>query len=716
MFKAGELAQIRSTGKIVKVIADVSIEPKKEWKILTSEGEFSESDLHPAHPTVLATIAASSTPWKRAGSDSLKKLLSGKVSFGLITKLEKLFKKYKPNLLGHWKGGKLFDYERYSSRIFFGARELSQKDIKNILSAAKKKVPLGRWISFDSDFGVITSQKCPCCGAGDFGVETNGIEIRIKGEKCPFEDGIPLTEWELNVPSGKLVVANDLRSIFPLPDEESFDIDGAFGCRQTSLEYAANGLSHAFVGNTCPGVFKLEKDSYKIANTPAEEFWNGKEYIEIKPRIPFEGEEVAQICTDLWWYSICDKEEFDRRCKRFKIDEKDLSAKVIAVKPGVYKFLHNEEARMENEDEADHFRKECIYTKFEWVRDPDPVKDYISAYNEADVHPHGYVQAMAKRWPTLYGKGKKAPWEDFSEEEKMRSWLGTANQLFCTIGGGVEWHEKGFPRAATAPKLRDIDPPHFRFQAGWYPFSKPYGGMFREDLSPSFAKFLFRVMESIVSFGMQVHDGSHSREVRETRKRMFEAVRRFRELIKKYPEQADPDYVRWLSQKGRAEEWVEKFPLGPDFTEKHIEGAKAQRWVPEDAYAIEFDSRLLKSGHFVHGNSWAHKENASAYAIPQWEDNGQEEGFNCFWSTNAKSKIPLWSVARVIKVGEVSHMGETLVELSFDYGNPWMQSTDRKAVREQQEKSAIRVLTKEEYEKLLPKAISFFENSQKKTK
>jgi len=42
------------------------------------------------------------------------------------------------------------------------------------------------------------------------------------------------------------------------------------------------------------------------------------------------------------------------------------------------------------------------------------------------------------------------------------------------------------------------------------------------------------------------------------------AVKRYQELAEKYPDLADPDYVWWLSQDGRAEAWVERFDLGPE--------------------------------------------------------------------------------------------------------------------------------------------------------
>jgi hypothetical protein len=135
--------------------------------------------------------------------------------------------------------------------------------------------------------------------------------------------------------------------------------------------------------------------------------------------------------------------------------------------------------------------------------------------------------------------------------------------------------------------------------------------------------------------------------------------------------------------------------------------------VPENAYAVAFDARELKDGHFAlhpkNGGCWSDKKNAERFAICAWEDNGQPAEHNCFWTVNATTtSVPLYCVARVVKVGGVSHMGETLVEVAFDYGTPWMQGSKRKALREHAEKAGIKVLSKKEYEKLLPTAIKFF--------
>ena len=361
------------------------------------------------------------------------------------------------------------------------------------------------------------------------------------------------------MPSGKLVVANDLRQLFPLPEADSFDINTTRGCSQTALAYAANGMSHAFVGNTCPGVYKCEDGTFKIANEPSNDEYNEKKkkWVLIEPAPKFDGERVAGICTDLWWFSICDHGEFTRRLKHFKQKAKDFRVEIVNVKPGVYRFRHDEEARSQEGPE------ESVYTRFEWVREPDPIKDLLGRYEEVAVNPNAYVQAQVARWPTLYGKVKHPyekreeiiPWSAMTKEDRQHSWQRVADQVFCTIGGGIKWHEKGFPTAKVDPSVPDVEPPSFRAQQHWYPFSKPYGGLFEpKTLTPSFAKLAFRVLESVISFGTSVNDSTHSREVPYVRERMLVAVKRYRELIKKYPEQADPDYVAWLSQKGPCRE------------------------------------------------------------------------------------------------------------------------------------------------------------------
>jgi hypothetical protein len=711
MFKPGEIAKVRKSGQIVTIEAADVLKSGHSWLIATTGGVFNEGDLSPAHPSVLATASGrdlAAEAWRANIEEHTKtrtNLYDGRF-FDVREKIEKVLKTTTFDFNGHWKNGAFIRGFNPLERLFLGPDALSKMDAEDLLRAVDSGKPLDRWIPVNVYLSTNGLRTCSCCGAEDFETETNGLVLRITGEPCRFPKGLPPTEWELNVPSGKLVVANDLRAVFPLPEDEDFNINTTRGCSLTALAYAGNGLSHAFVGNSCPGVYACKDGSFKIANGPSEEKWNGKEYVKIKPAPVFDGKKLAGICTDLWWYSICDYDEFKRRLKHFKAKAKDFNVNIVDVKPGVYRFSHDEDARRHDGPE------ECVYTRFQWVRESDPVKDFLAQYENVEVNAHAYVHAQVKRWPTLYGK-----------KVDHGAWQHVADQAFCTGGSGVEWHEKGFPLAKADPSIPDVEPPHFRVQHHWYPFSKPYGGLFKPALlSPSFAKLAFRVLESVISFGTDVRDDNHGRQVQDVRSRMLLAVTRYRELAAKYPDQADPEYVAWLGQEGRAEAWVENFPLGPEFTQKHEDYVKSQRWVPEDAYAVAFDARKLKDGHFAwhpkKGGCWANKKDAQRYAILQHEPNGQSGKMDCFWTCHAtNSSVPLYVVARVVKVGDVSHMGETLVELAFDYGTPWMlDTTKRKAVAELKEKAAIKVLTKEEYEKLLPKAAKFFTDAEAKIK
>lgn len=720
MFKPGEVAGVRGQEeRRVKVILGL------DRGISTDGGIFKEEELFVAHPTVLAT-ASGHDQTREAWRERIDAMASTgpTLPLKLLNEIERVLARMSLDWNGHWKNGEaldpVFKSER-SKELLLSPRALSKEDAEALLQAVKAGKRLDHWVPVDAAGLRLSLSNCHYCGENNFGLETNGQVLRIEGASCEFSKGMPPSEFELNVPSGKLVVANDLRELFPLL-EDDFNVNTLWGCRQTTLAYAAIGMAHAIVGNSCPGVFQCEDGTFKIANPPPDEHWNGKAWVEVRPKPLFDGKKVASITTDLWWYSLCDYDDFKRRCRYFKHKVKDFHIKVVKVVPGVYRFQHDDEAR------GHRGRDECVFARFKRVRKADKVKDFLASYKEAEVNPHAYVLAQVKQWPTLYGKVKEGssgketpiPWGKMTPRDQLLSWQRVADQVFCTIGSGTEWHEKGFPLAKVDQGVPDIDPPSFREQFHWYPFSAPYGGLYEPKvLTPSFAKLAFRVLESIISFGMTVNDGAHSREVIYTRQRMLAAVKRYRQLAKEHPTEADPEYVTWLNEKGRAEAWVENFDLGPEVTEKHKKHAESQRWVPEDAYAIEFDARKLPDGHHFAWHPkimgcWARKADAQRYAILQWQDNGQSSAkHNCFWSCNASStSVPLYTVARVKKVGEVSHVGETLVEIVYDYGTAWMKGTSRKALAEFKEKAGLRVLSKKEYEERLPEAVRFYENAE----
>ena len=241
-------------------------------------------------------------------------------------------------------------------------------------------------------------------------------------------------------------------------------------------------------------------------------------------------------------------------------------------------------------------------------------------------------------------------------------------------------------------------------------------------LTPSFARLAFEVLESVISFGMHVRYGERCREVTYTRTRMLLAVRRYRELVKANPGVADPDYVAWVTEPGRAEKWVEAFDLGPKIMQSHIDYQAKQVWLPEGTYAVEFDARKLPenvTGFAWHPRNpglagcWARKQDAQRWAPPIHQPNGALTDDDCGWFSNAGKSIPLYCVARVTRQGTVSHVGDRLVEVTFDYGTKEMRDPAvRWGLREFQEKVALRPLTEAEYREVLSEAESFYEEAE----
>lgn len=733
MFRPNDPAIVRSTGTKVTVQHTLP-----DGKCLTDIGIIRESDLQMAHPSCLPTMEGRHLD-AEIMQERYKKQDKARIPYEKTELLEKALTDAPKDIRGHWRNGadlddrKDFDAQMVD-RISLILSNTLEADVDRIIAAAQPDAkPLAEWITLGSMRWGRGPRECGLCGADDLLVETNGKAVRIAGDFCPYSDGFPVTEWEMNVPSGKLVVANDLRVLFPLPegDDDIESINTTLGCHQTTLAYAAVGMAHGSVGNSCPSVYKLPKgQGYSIGTVSG---------------VSRGARQVTRICTDLWWYSICDKDEFDRRCQKFsdqivkrkrkgskvpaedpvKVALEHWACEIVDVEPGVYRFRHDYN--------IDRNEYKVVFTRFERVRAPDPVKDFLSAWESVEVNAHAYVQAQVAKWPTLYAdvrhKQDAKSWAQMNEKERHSSWQRVADHAMCIIGGGTDWHEKGFPQAKVDPTIKDMPCPKFRGQYHWYPFSDPYGGLFEPKvLAPSFAKMAFEVLESCISFGMNVHWGSKHREVSDTRRRMLLAVGRYRELIKASPGIADPDYVAWITDGDRAEKWVESFDLGPKITQSHLDHQASQVWLPEGTYAVEFDARKMSGnagcGFAWHPQNpgcagcWANKEDAQRWAPPIHKANGLlDKEDDCGWFSNAGHSIPLFVVARVTKMGTVSHMGERLVEVTFDYGTPEMQDPKvRWGLREFLEKAALRPLTEAEYQEALSGATSFYKEAEAKIK
>ncbi|MGW1496932.1 hypothetical protein [Streptomyces sp. NPDC002402] len=148
-------------------------------------------------------------------------------------------------------------------------------------------------------------------------------------DPCPYPDGIT-TEITLSVPSGKIVVTDDLRPVYSLKLDAFADYNTVLGKAQVVEAMAAIGCAYGPVGNSCPGLYRTGPDSYIIASPRCDEDDN--------PSLP-EDTCLASICTDLWAYSIADFEHW--KAQGGDPDKLGWSASVVDIAPGTYRFTHH---------------------------------------------------------------------------------------------------------------------------------------------------------------------------------------------------------------------------------------------------------------------------------------------------------------------------------------------------------------------------------------
>ena len=174
-----------------------------------------------------------------------------------------------------------------STFMFNNIIESKENVLRRLLQAIESRVPTLRPIIFPRS--VLNT--CFNCGeAVEF--ETNGITIRPRNS-CKYPNGVPLS-FELNVPSGVMIVGNDFRGHFDI--SKKFNTNTRMGSVKTTKAMEAIGCAHAYVGNSCPDMYRIGKDSFIIASSGYK--------VETKEEIVPQGVRVATITTNLPWYSI----------------------------------------------------------------------------------------------------------------------------------------------------------------------------------------------------------------------------------------------------------------------------------------------------------------------------------------------------------------------------------------------------------------------------
>lgn len=151
---------------------------------------------------------------------------------------------------------------------------------------------------------------------------------------CPIPDGTT-TVITLAVPSGKILVTDDLRPVYTAPREVERtlpDYNGGFGQAQYTRATADLGCAYGYVGNSCPTLYRTGPDTYVIANGAYDDDTD-------EVTVPDGWTDLATICTDLWAYSVADYADW---CARGgNPTTLGWTDTVVDVPPGTYEFTHH---------------------------------------------------------------------------------------------------------------------------------------------------------------------------------------------------------------------------------------------------------------------------------------------------------------------------------------------------------------------------------------
>lgn len=237
---------------------------------------------------------------------------------------------------GHYKGSQLLERSltaEINSEIRF-------------LKTMKEKFGVE---SSPEDFNHPFHPSNPCGNCGEdikFFTKDKG-ETLVAESECPYKDGFPPIEVTLEVPSGEILLFNDLREFYENEGKDPyFDINTNAGIKDYCEYIAKLGMVSHFVGNTCPDVVQVSPERLEIGNFRCEHEDGCK-----LPECPMPScnrpTEIGSICTDLWWYCAVDRSEFEKRIgkttEQYQKEYNDTGAwpQIVRAKvtPGTYKAV-----------------------------------------------------------------------------------------------------------------------------------------------------------------------------------------------------------------------------------------------------------------------------------------------------------------------------------------------------------------------------------------
>lgn len=192
----------------------------------------------------------------------------------------------------------------------------------------------------------------------EFHFDSQMIRIReefIKSTKaCLFnEDDTLDVIVDIDVPSGKLFFANDIRNVFSKEEEDEINsknkssLEGFMGIKSESEAYGSHGMFFGYVGNRSTQIIK-DKDNNLFVSDPYDyaEINNLDDYFEFKESDDFDY--LGDICTDLWWFCAMDYDLFQKKSKENGFNY-DYDFTIVDVQPGKYRMTVYTESRTKNQ-------------------------------------------------------------------------------------------------------------------------------------------------------------------------------------------------------------------------------------------------------------------------------------------------------------------------------------------------------------------------------
>lgn len=283
---------------------------------------------------------------KQPNSSSLKTLLAiDKKLYQDTVKLLSYVKSFKIDLGGH----------EYNS--------LNLNEINNLILYSTK-------YEFDFDELIKTNRyyklnhlgfNCSKCG------KSNLIPILDKQNKtiflsennnslatCLYKKGVQPYTVEVKIESGKMLMLNDIRPYFDwtlnnhlIKNNEEYSINHHHGQKQFTEKQAELNCASFNISNCACYLFEINNSTFIVGNgyniETEENMFEKKGYIE-----------RANICTDLWGYSIIDKTHFLNKAGKNSLINKTINNNLITwelndshqtvfeinCSPGTYKFTH----------------------------------------------------------------------------------------------------------------------------------------------------------------------------------------------------------------------------------------------------------------------------------------------------------------------------------------------------------------------------------------